>query len=138
MLKLTRSGEYAVKGMIFLAGQPPGQSILIGDIAHQQQVSPSFLAKIFQSLSGCGLVDSRRGAGGGVSLGKPATDINLRMIIEAVDGPVALNNCLSTDSPCTQAGQCPVAGVWRRAQDGMMGVLESCNLAELARHPTVM
>ena len=78
MVKLTRAGEYAIKGMLYLAQQSPDGLTLIAEVAASQGVSAGFLAKIFQSLSRAGLVDSHRGAGGGVSLGMPAERIDVR------------------------------------------------------------
>ena len=132
MVRLTRAGEYAIRGMLYLAQQPADGLTLIADVARSQGVSAGFLAKIFQELARAGLVDSYRGAGGGVSLGKRADAINLRMIIEAVEGPVALNNCLAQDERCANVGSCCLAETWRQAQEAMLTVLERKNLGELA------
>lgn len=132
MVRLTRAGEYAIKGMLYLAQQPTDGLTLIGDVAKSQDVSPGFLAKIFQSLSRAGLIDSHRGAGGGVSLGMSAETINVRMIIEAVEGPIALNECLLEHGGCKNADTCALAGMWREAQEQMLSVLERATLAELA------
>ena len=86
MLRLTRAGEYAIRGMCYLAQQPTDKLTLIGDIAKEQGCSASFLAKIFQSLSKAGLIDSQRGVSGGVSLACVPEEINLKQIIEAYRG----------------------------------------------------
>lgn len=132
MVRLTRAGEYAIRGMLYLAQQPEEGLTLIADVAKNQGVSPGFLAKIFQELARAELVDSHRGAGGGVSLGKPAGTINLRMIIEAVEGPIALNNCLIGHDGCARTQECALADVWREAQEAMLAKLEQTNLADLA------
>ena len=132
MVRLTRAGEYAIKAMLYLAQQSREGLTLIGDVAKSQDVSAGFLAKIFQELSRAGLVDSHRGAGGGVSLGMAAEKITLKMIIEAVEGPIALNNCLLDHGYCTNREKCAVAETWRDAQGAMLGVLERDSLAELA------
>ena len=131
MVKLTRAGEYAIKGMLFLAQQSPDGLTPIADVARSQNVSAGFLAKIFQNLSRAGLVESHRGAGGGVSLGMSAEKITVRMIIEAVEGPIALNNCLVEHGGCRDADGCALAAMWHRAQDAMLGVLEGTSLAGL-------
>ena len=130
MVRLTRAGEYAIKAMLYLSKQPEGLTF-IGDVAKSQGVSAGFLAKIFQELSRAGLVDSHRGAGGGVSLGMAADEITVKMIIEAVEGPIALNNCLLEHGYCRNRTDCPVADMWRDAQGAMVGVLERSTLAEL-------
>jgi len=129
MVRLTRAGEYAIRGMVYLAQQHATEGLtLIGEVARAEKVSSSFLAKIFQSLSRAGLVESQRGAAGGVALGRPAHEISLRDIVEAVEGPVALNRCLVLDDPCERAETCPVAPVWREAQKRLLAVLESATL----------
>ena len=128
MIRLTRAGEYAVRGMAYLATRPKDSLTLIPDIANAQRVSSSFLAKIFQGLSKAGLVESQRGATGGVSLARDASEINLRDVIEAVEGPMALNQCLASENPCENVKTCPLSPVWREAQMKLLSVLEGFTL----------
>ena len=131
MVRLTRAGEYAIRGMAYLATQPRDTLTLISDIAKAQEVSSSFLAKIFQGLSKAGLVESQRGATGGVSLGRDPSEISLAQVIEAVEGPMALNRCLLLENPCKNAPTCPLSPVWREAQGRLLGVLEGFTLDQL-------
>jgi len=128
MVRLTRAGEYAVRGMVYLSQQPRDGLTLISDIAKAQKVSASFLAKIFQGLAKAGLVESQRGAAGGVSLGRPPERISIRNIVEAVEGPVAINRCLLAKDACERARTCPLADVWREAQEKLLEVLASVTL----------
>jgi Rrf2 family protein len=114
--------------MIYLAKQPREELTLISEIAKAQKVSASFLAKIFQGLAKAGLVDSMRGAAGGVNLARDPKEISLRNIVEAVEGPMALNRCLRAKDPCENTRTCPLAEVWREAQENMLGVLETATL----------
>jgi Rrf2 family protein len=117
--------------MIYLAKQPREELTLISEIAKAQKVSASFLAKIFQGLSKAGLVDSVRGVAGGVNLARDPKEISLRNIVEAVEGPVALNRCLRKKDPCENTRTCPLADVWREAQEKMLEVLETATLASV-------
>ncbi len=94
MMELTRKGEYAIRGMIYLAQQPPGKVSLISEIALACDVPQTFLAKIFQSFAKIGIINSSRGTGGGFVLGRPAASITLRQVVEAVEGPIVPNRCL--------------------------------------------
>ena len=67
-MELTRKGEYAIRGIIYLAQQPAGRVSLISEIAAASDVPQTFLAKIFQSFAKLGLVTSSRGTGGGFVL----------------------------------------------------------------------
>ena len=135
MVRLTRAGEYAVRGMVHLAGKPKNELILIAEIARSEGVSVSFLAKIFQKLSKAGLIDSQRGATGGVSVGKVPSEISLKLIIEAIEGPFALNRCLLIEDRCVRADRCPISSVWRKAQSRMLEVLEEATLDQFAVLP---
>ena len=131
MVRVTRAGEYAIRGMIRLAKNGGDGLALIADVAQAEGVSKSFLAKQFQRLVKAGLLESSRGAAGGVALAKPADQITLRDIIEAVEGPVELNRCLSMNDRCANADDCPLAPMWREAQEKMLEVLAKATLAQI-------
>lgn len=132
-MKLTRGGEYAIRGVLYLAQQNDGKVSMLSAIAKAQDVPPRFLAKIFQALAKAGVVKSHRGAKGGFSLARPASEVTVRDVIEAVEGPVYLNVCLVGPGECTRDTICPVHSVWEEAQEKMMSVLAKASFAELAK-----
>ena len=133
MMELTRKGEYAIRGIIYLAQQPPGKMALISEIAAAAGVPQTFLAKIFQSFSKLGFVNSYRGTGGGFTLARPASRITLRQVVEAVEGPILPNRCLMGGMDCDREAQCMVHPVWRQVQSQVVQVLDSVTIEELAR-----
>ncbi|MBI1921799.1 MAG: Rrf2 family transcriptional regulator [Geobacter sp.] len=132
MMELTRKGEYAIRGVIYLAQQQPGKMVLISEIAEGADVPQMFLAKILQSFAKLGIVRSYRGTGGGFTLGRPASDITLREVVEAVEGPIVPNRCLMGNGSCDRIGGCGVHPVWQRVQEQVVHILESVTLEELA------
>ena len=134
-LQLTRGGEYAIRAMSYLARFPDGHVASLHDIGQAQDIPESFLAKILQSLVHGGLAVSQRGAHGGFALARPATDITMRDVIEAVDGPVALNQCVLWPEDCERSGDCELHKAWQRAQAQLMDVLDSVTLRTLAPQP---
>jgi len=134
-LQLTRGGEYAVRAMTYLARFPEGHVASLHDIGRAQDIPASFLAKILQSLVRGGLAVSQRGAHGGFALARPAADITMRDVIEAVDGPIALNHCVLWPDECARSGECQVHKAWMRAQAQLMDVLDSVTLKTLAPQP---
>jgi Rrf2 family transcriptional regulator, iron-sulfur cluster assembly transcription factor len=134
-LQLTRGGEYAIRAMTYLARYPEGHVAFLRDICEAQDIPESFLAKILQSLVHTGLAVSQRGAHGGFGLARPAIEISMRDIVEAVDGPVALNQCVLWPEDCDRSGDCEAHKAWARAQDQMMGVLDTVTLESLASQP---
>jgi Rrf2 family iron-sulfur cluster assembly transcriptional regulator len=134
-LQLTRGGEYAVRAMTYLARSPEGHVASLHDIGLAQDIPESFLAKILQSLVRSGLAVSQRGAHGGFALARPAVDITMRDVIEAVDGPISLNHCVLWPEDCSRSGDCEVHRAWLRAQSQLMDVLDSVTLRTLAPQP---
>ena len=70
-MQITRSGEYGLRGLLFLARQPSERLVLVSEISRNQNIPETFLAKIFQRLSKAGVLRSSRGSKGGFSLGNP-------------------------------------------------------------------
>jgi Rrf2 family protein len=134
MMELTRKGEYAIRGIIYLAQQPPGTISLVSEIAEAVQVPQTFLAKIFQSFAKLGLINSYRGTGGGFTLGRSADTITLREIVEAVEGPIVPNRCLISSGACDRVVNCTVHPVWKDVQGKVVEILAGVSLADLARH----
>jgi len=132
MMGLTRKGEYAIRGMVFLARQPAGNMALIPEIAAAAEAPVSFLAKIFQAFAKSGLVISARGTGGGFTLARPAAEITLREMVEAAEGPILPNRCLLGAGACAHRGDCKVHGVWRKVQRQVVTLLDQVTLAEIA------
>lgn len=131
MMELTRKGEYAIRGIVYLAGKPLDKVCLLSDIAAAVDVPPTFLAKIFQQFSKMGLVKSFRGTGGGFMLGRPPEKITLLEVVEAVEGPIVPNRCVSNAADCERSGSCNVHPVWKRVQDEVRGALKAVTLKEL-------
>jgi Rrf2 family iron-sulfur cluster assembly transcriptional regulator len=134
-LQLTRGGEYAVRAMTYLARFPEGHVASLRDIGRAQEIPESFLAKILQSLVHAGLAVSQRGAHGGFALARPAEQITMREVIEAVDGPISVNVCTLDPEDCKRSGSCEVHKTWLRAQEQLMDVLGGVTLSSLAPQP---
>jgi Rrf2 family protein len=132
MMELTRKGEYAIRGIVFLAGEPIDKVCLLSDIAAAVDVPPTFLAKIFQQFSKIGLVKSFRGTGGGFLLGRAPELITLLEVVEAVEGPIIPNRCVTAPADCERSGFCNVHPVWKRVQDEVRSVLEGVTLKDLS------
>jgi len=133
MMELTRKGEYAIRGIVYLAKQAPGKVILVSEVAEATGVPQTFLAKIFQSFAKLGLVNSFRGTGGGFLLGRSPSKITLRQVVEAVEGPINPNRCLSEDGSCDRESACTVHPVWRRIQGEIAAILDAVTLEDLAK-----
>jgi Rrf2 family protein len=117
--------------MTYLAGVREGRIASLREIGAAQDIPETFLAKILQSLVHAGLATSYRGAHGGFTLSRPAEEITVRAVLEAVDGPIALNSCVLSPDDCERGETCRMHAVWVEAQDRMMSVLDGVTLAGL-------
>lgn len=131
-MRLTKGADYGARGVIALAKMPPNSVALVSEIAYSEGLPGSYLAKIFQDLAKEGIVRSYRGAKGGFSLARPSEEITLREIIEAIEGPIALNRCLVPWEGCERMGTCPLYPVLAKAQEELLATLDAVTLQDLA------
>jgi Rrf2 family protein len=132
-MQLTRAADYAVRVMIHLAGLPPATRASRGELALQAQCPEQILSKVLQSLTRAGLVISHRGNTGGFELSEDRRGASLLNVVEAIEGPVRLNICLSSEHACPRQEWCPAQIVWANAQEAMLGVLQSVSVDTLAQ-----
>ena len=132
-MQITRAGEYGVLGLLALARRAPGQVTMIDEVSREEDISKSFLAKIFQSLARAGLVRSNRGTGGGFTLVKQPADITVLEVIEAIEGKIAFQRCLEDKPDCTHMGGCALCGLLHQAQDSVKDVFARTTLDSLAK-----
>jgi Rrf2 family protein len=130
---LTRAADYATRVMVHLATLPAGTRLQRASLAQATDVPDSFLSKVLQELVSAGLVASKRGADGGFELAMAPETISLLDVVEAIEGPMRLNVCVGIDGACNRSGACSVHLVWVEAQDAVVKVLKSANIASLAR-----
>jgi Rrf2 family iron-sulfur cluster assembly transcriptional regulator len=134
-MRLTRGVDYGLRGMIYLAQRPMGEVALVKDVASEQSVPESYLAKIFQDLSRSGLMVSHRGARGGFSLARRPAEISLREMIEAIEGPIFLLPCLDPRQRCDQQAECGLYEAMDQAQRTLLEQLDRTSLQALAQRP---
>lgn len=133
-MQITRAGEYAVLGLMCLARRPAASVVMIEEVSREERIPKSFAAKIFQSLAKAGLVKSNRGSGGGFTLLKTPDDVTVLEVIEAIEGKIAMQRCLSPDEPkCEHHGGCALCGLFEQAQDRVKDVFSRTTLADLMK-----
>ena len=126
-LQLTREADYAVRCVLEVArfGR-----MSAAEAARRQEISPAFLGKIVGSLAKAGVLSTRRGVGGGIDLGRPAESLTLLQVVEAVQGPFAINQCLIHAGSCDRQQGCYVYPLWVKAQNDMKAAL-NVSIAEV-------
>jgi Rrf2 family protein len=131
-MQITRQADYATRAILYLARAGKDQRVATSQVAKEQHIPPSFLAKIISQLSVAGLLHTSRGAHGGISLARDPEQISLLEVIEAIDGPIQLNICVEQQGVCMFEEACPLRPVWHDAQDELVTKLRNTSFAQLS------
>jgi Rrf2 family protein len=135
-MKLSRESEYGLEGLKVLARQPLGKIMVLQRIAALGALPERFLAKIFQKLSRHNIVHSHRGVVRGYSLARPPRSINLREVLEAIEGRTLLDQCLFWSSRCDPEGACSLHEQWIAIRTKLQHMLEATTLEQIASRPS--
>ena len=108
------------------------QAVSLDTVAAGESLSQGFLEEIAGDLRRAGLIVSRRGKAGGYLLARDPRQMAVGEIIAALEGPVALVECLGAKSGCPRSGSCSNESVWRRVQGEVNRVLDGLTLAKAA------
>jgi len=127
-MQITRQADYAVRAVLYLAHLGRDKKAATSEIAKEQEIPLSFLAKIVAQLSLAGILQTKRGAQGGVVLARDPEDITLLEVVEAIDGPIMLNECVNGEYDCPLT-LCPVREVWHEAQSDLVDRLRDATFA---------
>jgi Rrf2 family protein len=119
--------------MIHLAGLPPGSRTNRAELAAAAECPEQFLSKVLQNLTRAGLVTSHRGNTGGFELPRSRRGASILEVVEAVEGPIRLNLCLTSARGCDRQSWCPAHSVWAEAQRAMSEVLQKATVGDLAQ-----
>ena len=132
-MRLSHLADYAVVLMTAAARRPAGARLSATELAGETGVPLPTAQKLMGQLAGCGLLLSVRGACGGFSLAKPATEISLADIVEAVEGPIAMTVCSEGRRDCALDAHCRVKPHMGIVGNAVRGALGAVRLTELAR-----
>lgn len=123
--------ELGLQAVLFLSTREFGTIFSALEISEKLQVPKEFIAKVLQGLTEFGIVSSKKGKNGGFSLGKPANQIRLIQIIEAIDGLEVFNHCVLGFRDCSSTHPCPVHHKWGKLRDEALQMLTVETLADL-------
>jgi Rrf2 family cysteine metabolism transcriptional repressor len=132
-MKMSRKGEYALRAMIFLSLNYGLGPVRIQEIAERERIPKKFLEQILLELKNAGLLESRRGAGGGYRLIKSPKEVTLAQVVRIIDGPLAPVGCVSqlAHVRCPQQASCGLYGVMLDVRNAIANVLEGVTFADI-------
>ncbi len=138
-MKVSTRGEYGVRAMVALAKHSGDQPVSIGVISRESAVPYAYLEQLIVPLRRAGLVASKRGAHGGYTLSRPASEIRVGEVYRAMEGPVAPMECVSEnieEQTCPLIPGCQTRPVWIKVRDSIVDAIDSITLQDLLDGPT--
>lgn len=134
-MRLTSFTDYGLRALMRLAGEP-GRTFSTAEIAREFGISRHHLVKVVQELSAAGILDTRRGAGGGLRLARPAGDIAIAEIVRLLESRQSLVECFRADGgACSLTPDCRLKSRLAAAREAFYRELESTTLADCAYRP---
>lgn len=134
-MRLTSFTDYGLRMLMRMASDAD-RAFSSAELAEEFSLSRNHLAKIMQYLARAGLIETRRGGGGGAVLARPAADIRLGMVIKLLEEGQPLVECLSPDGGgCTLDGRCHLKACLRLAEAAFLNELDGSTLADIALDP---
>lgn len=140
MIRVSTRGRYALRAMVDLARHNDNGPVARRDIAERQDVSADYVAQLFRPLQDAGLVEGLKGPGGGYRLGRAPSEIRVRDVVEALEGPVALAPCVDQErsTRCPRAEHCATRRLWERLSEAMTDLLDAETLQDLCREAEML
>jgi len=130
MLRVTKLTDYATVVLSALADAPE-RVHNAAELAELARLELPTVSKLLKTLTQAGLVQSFRGSAGGYRLAKPADQISLIQIVEAIEGPLGMTECSGEHSSCEHETHCGVRSKWLRINDVVATALRGVSLAEM-------
>lgn len=136
MIRVSRMADYGLVVLSQLAREPE-RHVTAADIAAHTQLPQPTVSKLLKQFAHAGVLVSHRGAKGGYSMERTPDRITVAEIISAVDGPIALADCLDgTEGTCGIENFCPIRGPWQNVSDAVERALASVSLAQMICFPS--
>ena len=135
MLKINRQTDYAVRVVLALAKYGEGTRLSSAAIQQEMLIPKAFMSRIVAQLARDGLVNTYAGRDGGLMLPRPASQITLKDVVEAFEGPILLSECMQAkgEDDCPFRSSCPVRSKWGRVQVAMMREMASITFEDLVK-----
>lgn len=135
---LSKSCIYAIQAAIYVAAEQTDGYVPINKIADRLNISFHFLTKVLQDFTHAGLMNSYRGPRGGVALAKPAREITLHNLVDAIDGTSIFTECMLGLPGCGHAEPCPTHEQWVEVRQQFTTLAQQLTLHDMATKASQM
>jgi len=130
-MRISTKSRYAIRALLDIAVNYVGEPVQIKEIAKRQGISERYLENILTLLRAAGILLSEKGKGGGFTLAKEPSEINMFDVIQIVEGKISIVKCVTTPSTCVHSPKCVARDVWTKLSNGMKRTLSSITLQDL-------
>ena len=130
-MKISTKIRYGTRAMLELASHYGEGPIELKEIAKRESISVKYLEQVIVPLRTAGLVKSVRGSKGGYSLAKPPSEICLNDLIEILEGPLNLIECLNDSKICQRIPTCVTRDIWKEVSEAIQGIFHSVTLEDM-------
>lgn len=132
MIRMSKLADYGLVLMTqFHRHRSQGHNLSARQMARETGLPLPMVSKVLKVLTREGLLVSHRGVSGGYALSKNSEDISVGDVLSALEGPIAMTECLETDGDCRQESVCPVRTNWGRINFAVRGVLDAISIADM-------
>ncbi|HMP89166.1 MAG TPA: Rrf2 family transcriptional regulator [Kiritimatiellia bacterium] len=133
---LTKKTKYALRALVYLAENQANGPVLIAKLAADEKMPRKFLERILLELNNEGILQSKKGKGGGYFLHKRTNEIKVGDVVRLMDGPLAPVSCVSKTAyarckDCGSESSCKIRGVMKEARDAIAEILDGTSLADM-------
>ncbi len=130
-MKLSTRAQYGTRALLDIAIHSQGKLVQMKDVARRQQIPLPYLGHLITPLVGAGIIRSKRGGRGGISIARPLEEIRLSEVIQLLEGSMALVECVNDPEYCPRFELCVTRDIWGELKRAMDEVLESTTLQDL-------
>lgn len=134
-MRITQEGDYALRVVMYLYRHGIGKRVEAKVISEQENIPLRFLLKLLRKLASQGIVNSYRGTGGGYSIEKQPSEVSVRDVIEAIEGPICVNKCLGDAQSCNlnRTSTCDIHRMFEQIQSRLLEDLDNATFEEILK-----
>ncbi len=132
MISISQQTDYAARIILYLAMSEPGARVTTQEIAREKLIPNALIRRIVTRLGSVGLLKTTKGRGGGIALGRPASEISMLDVVEAMEGPMVLNQCTEDPAFCPFTIHCAIHTAWQETRQMLEERLREYTFDKLA------
>jgi Rrf2 family protein len=133
---LSQTAEYALRAVLYLAGQPPGVAVRVDQIADALALPANYLSKTLQTLARNGVLASTRGRNGGFALAVAPAKLTLHQVVGPFERAIESRRCLLGNPTCSDRTACAAHERWKATSDQIVRFFRTTVVADIAPPPT--